>query len=461
MKKLLLLLAVLLTFGSSICEAKPQKLTPEISWEVTPDGTLLITGTGVLPDAKYDKSKNWLESKYEGQIRKIVISEGITEIGNNNFSSRALYKGNTMISVKEVVLPSTLTQIGPLAFAFSGVQKINFPEGLHGIWFNAFEGCRGLREVTLPKSLVRIFNKAFYDCTNLESVDFGGAAVTLSPQVFGNDAALCRVSNAENVKYDTNSSKPADFANVFEGTQVSSLIPAAENPVADDTAVPPDGNDETETDEDCDLEMAEEEEVDWDNDISNVPAYIVADLNVRTEPSSSAPVLGKLEKYDIICPSVRNKDGSLNSENGYVSMYAPDMIFDDGTECGTNSGFVADKYVRVFDQSSFTMDSPLWDDCMRGLLVPDGSQLFGYMSIERQGDILVGEITVKNQDLIDSGGNGILIYVRFKGDFRFGDIPYFHTLGPVDDEIYGEMLRNGTYYDSKNDVLSVAGMLWK
>lgn len=106
-------------------------------------------------------------------------------------------------------------------------------------------------------------------------------------------------------------------------------------------------------------------------------------------------------------------------------------------------------------------DKSLIYNCDRSLVTDDDDPTFGDIFIEGNENKFQGTMEIKNQDMIDDGGNGILVYVKFNGTFYYGNIPIFQTLGPVDEEMYGDMLRNGVYYDSKNDILSIAGFLWK
>ena len=78
----ILLLFALQTFVAS---AKPKQLTPTITWELQKDGTLMITGTGDMPDFKYSTDEFWRKKKILKKIKKIVIGEGITSIGDYNF----------------------------------------------------------------------------------------------------------------------------------------------------------------------------------------------------------------------------------------------------------------------------------------------------------------------------------------------------------------------------------------
>ena len=98
------------------------------NWKTIPSG--LFSGTG---------------------IEKLVIPEGVTEIGADAFSGSSL---------KEVVLPSTLTQIGSSAFSGTQLTKLTLPEGVTEIGSSAFSGS-SLKEVVLPRTLTKIGDYAF------------------------------------------------------------------------------------------------------------------------------------------------------------------------------------------------------------------------------------------------------------------------------------------------------------
>ena len=84
-------------------------------------------------------------------IEKLVIPEGVTEIGSNAFLGSSL---------KEVVLPSTLKKIDSGAFRQTQLTSITLPEGVTEIGSNAFSGS-SLKEVVLPSTLTQISSSAF------------------------------------------------------------------------------------------------------------------------------------------------------------------------------------------------------------------------------------------------------------------------------------------------------------
>ena len=71
-----------------------------------------------------------------GFIKSIILSHGLTEIEEDVFYDCR--------NLETVVLPETVTKIGPLAFAESGLNSIILPDGLAEIGKDAFRGCRNL-----------------------------------------------------------------------------------------------------------------------------------------------------------------------------------------------------------------------------------------------------------------------------------------------------------------------------
>ena len=82
-------------------------------WQVTEKGSLIIKGSGETFDYSNESISPWNEAKKS--IKRIIIEEGITRIGNHLFDN--------MTKVKTIELPSTLSQIGEAAFLHTGIKK--------------------------------------------------------------------------------------------------------------------------------------------------------------------------------------------------------------------------------------------------------------------------------------------------------------------------------------------------
>ena len=110
---------------------------------------------------------------YGTGVEKLVIPEGVTEIGSYAFSGSSL---------KEVVLPSTLTKIGESAFRDTQLTSITIPEGVTEIGFGAFMDS-SLKEVVLPSTLTKIGSSAFSG-TQLKNVSVPSSVREIGSSAF-------------------------------------------------------------------------------------------------------------------------------------------------------------------------------------------------------------------------------------------------------------------------------------
>ena len=97
----------------------------------------------------------------------VLIPETVTAIGPHAFWDS---------SVRSVRLPDALERIGGSAFYHCCMlEEIVLPEGLELVAAAAFCCCSGLRRVVLPNTLVSIESSAFAGCSGLRSVEVSGA----------------------------------------------------------------------------------------------------------------------------------------------------------------------------------------------------------------------------------------------------------------------------------------------
>ena len=114
-----------------------------LTWALTRDGTLTISGTGEMTDYSHFNSVPWYTNR--SQISSVVMDEGVTSIGSYAF------------------------------FGCRSLTTITIPEGVTYIGFRAFEGCTSLTSITIPGSVTSIGNTAFYECSGLTSVTISEA----------------------------------------------------------------------------------------------------------------------------------------------------------------------------------------------------------------------------------------------------------------------------------------------
>ena len=119
---------------------------------------------------------------YLTEIKKLVIPNGVTEIGSKAFLSSSL---------NEVVLPSTLRKIGDEAFVGTELTRLTLPEGVTEIGSRAFSGC-SLNEVVLPSTLTKIGDYAF-SFTQLKNVTLPTSITDMGIRAFGDIDSLSSV----------------------------------------------------------------------------------------------------------------------------------------------------------------------------------------------------------------------------------------------------------------------------
>ena len=127
-------------------------------WDLTDDGTLIISGTGDMADYTNIYRAPWYA--HTSKIKKVVIEDGVTSIGDYAFFGCA---GFTSIEIADSV-----TSIGNCAFyECQSLSGISLPENLESIGKSAFYNCKRLTAISIPAKLTDIANDAFIDCKSI------------------------------------------------------------------------------------------------------------------------------------------------------------------------------------------------------------------------------------------------------------------------------------------------------
>ena len=126
-----------------------------LTWRYDPEtGVLTIEGEGNMWDYDSIKLMPWFQ--YAGNIKKIVLSNGVTSIGKNAFACCA---------VEEVEFPETLKTIGEKAFyQCEKLAKVDLSKTqVTTVAQKAFAGCKELKaeEVKLPETAKSVAANAF------------------------------------------------------------------------------------------------------------------------------------------------------------------------------------------------------------------------------------------------------------------------------------------------------------
>lgn len=218
-----------------------------ITWTLTSDGTLTISGTGKI-DVDIDHTdpsyKSWREF-HRNDIKKIIVENGIVGISVLAFSqldnlvsvtipaSVAEIHGSAFSQdkcLREIVaakdnasyrsvngvlfnhaqtelcaypmgkdgtsysVPSGVTSIGSYAFCDNTtLTSVDLPAGVVNIGEGAFSNCTGLTAINLPSGVTHMGNRAFSRCSALSSVNIPASVKSIGAGAFA-ETALMSVS---------------------------------------------------------------------------------------------------------------------------------------------------------------------------------------------------------------------------------------------------------------------------
>ena len=224
MKKITKLLALMfcivmavgvLTATASAAEVIYSGSGDTIKWELTSDGTLTISGTGKMGSFSElpDRPAAWRYAGIIENIKKVVICDGITSIGEFAF-----YECENLETVE---IADSVTEIGRGAFmGCKLLTSAEIPEGVAAIASNAFAYCSSLKSVVLPEGLTEIGDSAFWYCKSLERINFPEGLETIDRNAFGYCTSLAEVnipSSLKTIGYES------DFDLAFPGCPISKI----------------------------------------------------------------------------------------------------------------------------------------------------------------------------------------------------------------------------------------------
>lgn len=123
------------------------------------NGKLLLHGSGATYDYEIGRSPFWERD----DIRTLVVSEGITAIGNSVFER--------CVNMESASFPNTLTAIGERAFfmySMGGLTELVIPASVTTLGEKAFVD-HNITSVTLPATLTTLGTYIFMGCTSLRT----------------------------------------------------------------------------------------------------------------------------------------------------------------------------------------------------------------------------------------------------------------------------------------------------
>lgn len=212
----------------------------DVTWSLDlSTGTLTFRGTGGIRFYKIHNYLPWYP--YEENIKTVDIQDGVTSIGNwnfsgctnlmnimipdsvthigwgafkntayyndeNNWEDDVLYIGHYLIDAKDSLsgsytIVSGTTCISDCAFeGCSNLKSVTIPDGITTIDWLAFGNCTGLTSVTIPESVTIIGDDAFSGCTSLTTVTIPDSVTIIDTNAFSGCTSLSIAKIGNSVK---------------------------------------------------------------------------------------------------------------------------------------------------------------------------------------------------------------------------------------------------------------------
>jgi len=170
-----------------VTETVTNAVGPNITWELDEEtGVLTLTGTGATFDYANVGNVNPFIA-LRAQIKEIVISDGITHLGNR------LFRGVTQ--VEKVTFGKDVESTGHETFySCLKLTTVEFNEGFKELGSLAFYNCKKLNNVELPSTLTTINSRAFKLCVGLTEIVIPDSVTYMGYEVFMGDTALENVT---------------------------------------------------------------------------------------------------------------------------------------------------------------------------------------------------------------------------------------------------------------------------
>ena len=150
--------------------------------------TLYINGKGDVPNMSNSSNGSPWCNWDSDAIQSVVVSEGITSLGNYLFYQ---------VRATSFSLPRTLKKIGKYSLSCTGrMKKWDIPFGVETIDNYAFYNCFYLEEVNIPSSVKSIGESAFYQCKKLKSITIPSSVTAIGKNAFFRCSELSEVNFA-------------------------------------------------------------------------------------------------------------------------------------------------------------------------------------------------------------------------------------------------------------------------
>lgn len=182
-----------------------------VTWQLTENTddpstyTLTIRGSGAMKNYLMSSNQPW--HSFRDQITSVVVSPGVTSIGNLAFAlSRNIIHvdiADSVVSIGEqaffkcssltnITVPQSVTYIGVNAFdSCTKLSSITLStNNITSIRPHTFSGCSELSSIVIPDGVTSIQSGAFFNCTKLTSITIPGSVTSIGSNVFDGCTSL-------------------------------------------------------------------------------------------------------------------------------------------------------------------------------------------------------------------------------------------------------------------------------
>lgn len=187
----------------------------DVTWQLTENTddpstyTLTIRGSGAMEDYLISGHQPW--RSFRDQITSVVVSPGVTSIGNLAFTrfSKLIHVdiADSVVSIGEqafsdcsrltdITVPQSVTYIGVKAFdSCTNLSSITLStNNITSIRPHTFSGCSELSSIVIPDGVTSIQSGAFFNCTKLTSITIPGSVTSIGSNVFDGCTSLNDIS---------------------------------------------------------------------------------------------------------------------------------------------------------------------------------------------------------------------------------------------------------------------------
>ena len=199
--------------------SKNQDSSVMAKWTLS-DRTLRISGNGDMKNWTTDDNGEWHENNYSNVINKIIIENGVNNIGEYAFyGSNKLSSIEILSSIKEIgegafykckslrniEIPDSVVEMGEGVFAECiSLTNVRIPSKITEIKDGVFFECNSLTSIEIPSGVTSIGESAFYGCSSLESIKIPSSVTSIEISAF------LECSSLKEIKVDNNNKNYID-----------------------------------------------------------------------------------------------------------------------------------------------------------------------------------------------------------------------------------------------------------